>query len=53
MLDQSQLLFSQILDLLSSSGRKIHQQASIQLSKDAVCYRHFLNPDRVLSIFDI
>ncbi|CAF0778310.1 unnamed protein product [Rotaria sordida] len=34
-LDSSQILFSKIFDLLSSSGRKIHQQASIVLSKDA------------------
>ncbi|CAF1397981.1 unnamed protein product [Adineta ricciae] len=36
MLDHSELLFGKILDLLSSSGRKTHQQASIQLSKDAL-----------------
>ncbi|CAF2670184.1 unnamed protein product [Rotaria sp. Silwood2] len=34
-LDSSQTLFSKIFDLLSSSGRKLHQQASITLSKDA------------------
>ncbi|UJR28959.1 hypothetical protein I4U23_010176 [Adineta vaga] len=35
-LDQSQALFSKILDLLSSAGRKTYQQASVQLSKDAL-----------------
>ncbi|CAF3532159.1 unnamed protein product [Rotaria sp. Silwood1] len=34
-LDSSETLFREIFDLLSSSGRKMHQQASIVLSKDA------------------
>ncbi|CAF3705696.1 unnamed protein product [Adineta steineri] len=35
-LDNSQVLMGQILDLLSSSGRKMHHQASIELSKNAL-----------------